>query len=258
MQASQLAAAAEEDPGASLLRLKVQEWEVEINAGLHRIMASDEAGNALELQFAFDPSTGPTLHNGIGWLASAGGWTYYYSWPDMAVTGTLTTGGVDYQVGGAGWFDHQWGDFFVLGAPAGWQWMALRLGGGSTLMVNESRSPDGETVLYGTWSDGEGLQRSLEQGRDFMDLQVLDWWTSPETGGVYPSRWRLQIGGLNLDVEISPVLADQEVKTGVPLAATYWEGKVEATGVYRGRQIAQPGYVELTGYVPLPDLPWRQ
>ena len=65
------------------------------------------------------------------------------------------------------------------------------------------------------------------------------------------------IEGLNLDVEIVPVVADQEIDEGVPAAAIYWEGKVTQTGTFRGEQISQPGYVELTGYAPPDSIPWR-
>ena len=56
---------------------------------------------------------------------------------------------------------------------------------------------------------------------------------------------------------VGPVVADQEVDEGVPPAAVYWEGKVRQRGTYGGREIDQPGYVELTGYVQPEAIPWR-
>jgi len=56
-----------------------------------------------------------------------------------AAEGTLTIEGVEADVEGEVWFDHQWGDFYVIGKPAGWQWFALHLDDGSSLMVSEVR-----------------------------------------------------------------------------------------------------------------------
>ena len=87
------------------------------------------------------------LHDGIGWMDWPFGWTYYYSYPRIKAAGTLTIGGRDVDVTGEVWFDHQWGDFFVVGKPAGWQWFAVsHLDDGSSLMISEVRGADGEVI----------------------------------------------------------------------------------------------------------------
>ena len=239
--------------------LRVREWDLSITDQTHSFTADSGDGDGLSLTFQRDLSIPPMVHGDDGWIGGPTGWTYYYSWPDMPASGSLTLDGVTYQVTGTGWFDHQWGDFFVLGAPGGWQWLALHLGDGETLMVTEARSPDGTVeALYGTWRAADGTQRTLTSEEDGIRLEVLDRWPSPHTGGEYPSRWRLTIESLDLDVEIAPVVADQEITEGVPEAAIYWEGKVELTGTYGGEPIDQPGYIELTGYVDPPVIPWRE
>ncbi len=237
--------------------LQVNDWSLEIRDSSHSIKASMEDGTRLDMTLGLEPGSAPVMHADIGWFAAPTGWSYYYSWPNMPVSGSLTVDGSRFTITGTGWFDHQWGDFFALGAPGGWQWMGLQLGDGETLMVTETRNPDGtQDAVFGTWSDGKGATRSLTES-DGIRIDVLDTWTSPDTGGEYPSRWRVVVDGLNLDVEIEPVVADQEVDEGVPPAAIYWEGKVTQTGTYRGRPIEQPGYVELTGYASPEPVPWR-
>jgi len=49
------------------------------------------------------------------------------------------------------------------------------------------------------------------------------------------------LAGLGLDLEIAPVLADQELDVGT----RYWEGAVVVAGKVAGR-----GYVEMVGYGP--------
>jgi predicted secreted hydrolase len=106
-------------------------------------------------------------------------------------------------------------------------------------MLYQLRRTDGraEPSSSGTVSGPAGEGRHLGSG-DFS-LAVLDHWRSPRSGGVYPSRWRLRIPSENLDLEITPLLADQELD----VSFRYWEGAVAVAGTQSGR-----GYVELTGY----------
>jgi predicted secreted hydrolase len=64
-------------------------------------------------------------------------------------------------------------------------------------------------------------------------------WTSPNSGAVYPAEWNLAIPGEGIDLYITPLLNDQELR----VSFTYWEGAVRVEGTQTGY-----GYVELTGY----------
>jgi predicted secreted hydrolase len=48
----------------------------------------------------------------------------------------------------------------------------------------------------------------------------------------------------NLDVEIIPLIRDQEMH----VSYVYWEGAVKATGNMADAPVVGRGYVELTGY----------
>jgi predicted secreted hydrolase len=69
---------------------------------------------------------------------------------------------------------------------------------------------------------------------------VLERWRSP-SGGEYPSRWRVRVPSARIDVEVAPLVADQELR----LSVHYWEGAVRVAS--EGRAFGR-GYVELTGY----------
>src|SRR5438105_4483681 len=75
-------------------------------------------------------------------------------------------------------------------------------------------------------------------------IEILDTWTSPRGGTRYPSRWRVTVAAEALDIEVSPILADQELA----LSVRYWEGAVRVTGRAGGRPAGGVGYVELVGY----------
>jgi predicted secreted hydrolase len=83
---------------------------------------------------------------------------------------------------------------------------------------------------------------------DDLVLETLDHWTSPRTGAVYPSGWRLSIQPIQLEVNITPSLRDQELETPDTTNITYWEGSVSVNGRSKGQALSGAGYVELTGY----------
>jgi hypothetical protein len=76
-----------------------------------------------------------------------------------------------------------------------------------------------------------------------IELTVLDYWQSPR-GGRYPARWQLKIPVEDLELEITPYLADQELQVSI----RYWEGAVKISGSAAGNPFSGSGYVELTGY----------
>jgi hypothetical protein len=77
-----------------------------------------------------------------------------------------------------------------------------------------------------------------------LEIRVLERWRSPATGIRYPARWRIAVPRAGIDLEIEPILADQELDVGL----RYWEGAVDARGTSAGRPVTGRGYVELTGY----------
>lgn len=242
-------------PGDAL-ELTVGGWELSAGPPAHALAASLD-GVALSL--ILTPTKPPALHNEIGWLAGpTSGWTYYYSWPRMAAEGVLTLGGEPRAVTGQVWMDHQWGDFFVVGHPAGWQWLALQLDDGTEIMVTESRGTDGAVAAtYGSLIGQDGSVTALRPGDAAIQLEALGTWTSPHTGAIYPQGWRLRIPSHDIDLELAPVLQDQEITSARPVSAIYWEGEVSVSGASGGRPVSGAGYVELAGYVVPPPLPWR-
>ena len=91
--------------------------------------------------------------------------------------------------------------------------------------------------------------------REEFKIDVLDTWKSPASGGIYPSRWRLNVLPLSLELSITSNLADQEMQTTASTGVTYWEGSVSLTGTAKGVKVDGVGYVELTGYTKAFDAP---
>jgi predicted secreted hydrolase len=110
-------------------------------------------------------------------------------------------------------------------------------------MFYHLRRNDGtqDAASAGTYVSASGSTSHLDA--DDFELTVLDTWESPE-GGTYPSKWRLAVQRIGLDVTVTPVIPNQELFTTV----RYWEGAVDVNGERDGAAIAGRGYVELAGY----------
>ncbi|MBX9660188.1 MAG: lipocalin family protein [Nitrospiraceae bacterium] len=77
---------------------------------------------------------------------------------------------------------------------------------------------------------------------------MISTWTSPTSKATYPSRWQVSLPSLELSLKLTPLLADQELRTTRSTQVTYWEGAVAVEGTERGQAIKGQGHVELTGY----------
>lgn len=191
----------------------------------------------------------PALQQGTGLIDfGPAGSSFYYSRTRIEVTGTLTVDGEPLAVTGLAWMDHQWGDFLVLGGQGGgWDWFSFQFDDGRDLMISLLRRADGSWFLpYATLVEVDG--RTVDLPSEAFSVEVLDHWTSPATGTVYPSRWRVRVPEYGIDFIATPTIPDQELLTTESTAVIYWEGEVLVEGTAGDRPLTGLGYVELTGY----------
>lgn len=176
--------------------------------------------------------------------AEPGNASYYIGYTRMTATGHVSVGGPPVAVRGTAWFDHEWSTSALGPGAVGWDWFSLQLGDERELMFFVIRREDGtaEPVSGGTLVETDGRTRRL--GASEVTVEVLDRWTSPESGAVYPVRWRVVSEPASVDLEVDRRLDAQELRTSF----TYWEGAVTLRGTSRGHAVAGAGYVEMTGY----------
>ncbi len=174
---------------------------------------------------------------------AAGNASYYLSYTRMETQGSIILGGPQQTVTGTSWFDHEWSTSALPAQAVGWDWFSLQLDDGRDLMFFQIRNADGsiDPSAAGTLVAVDGSSHGLS-ATDVL-LEKLSTWRSPETGGVYPVRWRVSVPAAGLDLTLEPWLEDQEMRVSFP----YWEGAVKILDSGTGRVIGQ-GYVELTGY----------
>ena len=160
----------------------------------------------------------------------------------------MSVGSQRFAVTGQSWFDHEFGSNQMKPEQTGWDWFSLQLDDGRELMLYQLRLSNGGIEPYssGTLVEKNGKARHLKL-REFR-IEPLATWRSPRSGGVYPARWRLRLPKENIELEVTPLLADQELNTQRGAPFDYWEGAVSVRGTQRNLALRGQGYVELTGY----------
>jgi predicted secreted hydrolase len=212
-----------------------------------RLVAADKG---YSLDITLTPASSIMLNGDAGLSRksdAAGAASYYYSIPRMTARGKLIRDGKPLDVTGTVWLDREWGSGSLGSDQQGWDWFALQMDDGSALMFYALRKRNGDRDAHsaGTWLAPDGSTRSLSS--DDVLIESKGEWTSPR-GGRYPARWQLRVPSLQLDVDIQPRLADQELNT----STRYWEGASTVAGTLKGQEIRGKAYVELVGYATAP------
>jgi len=232
---------------AAPFQVWLEDWRAEAlneDGSAVRLSARNEA---LALDLVLEAEKPLVLHGDRGLSAKSaepGNASYYIGYTRMKATGSLALDTGPLPVEGLAWFDHEWSSSALGPRALGWDWFSLQLDDGRDLMYFQIRRDDGtiEPVSGGTLVDVDGTTRHVPA--DALHLEVLEHWTSPQTRASYPVRWRLALPELALDLEIEPLLADQEMR----LSVVYWEGAVDVRGTAKRRPVAGRGFVEMTGY----------
>jgi predicted secreted hydrolase len=179
----------------------------------------------------------------------------YYSLTRLETRGQVTLVKKTVAVSGLSWMDHEFSTASLEPGLVGWDWFGLQLSDNTEIMIYLLRHEDGtfHSASSGTYIRSSGKTKHLSVHD--IEVTATDFWNSPNSGAVYPARWRLRIPSLTVDLIISPNLSDQEMITQQSTGVTYWEGSVSVRGIKNGRQINGHGYVELTGYAKASDAP---
>lgn len=225
----------------------IENWNVtSLNADGSQVqLYAEDEGRALNLTLA---SLKPVALQGNRGLsqksADAGNASYYYSFTRLKTEGTLTIHGETITVNGLSWMDHEWSTA-QLGADAvGWDWFSIQLSDKREVMLFQIRLKDGSIEPYssGNIIEPDGTVKYIH--RDQFDIKVLSTWTSNTTHATYPARWSISIPVQNIQLDLQPLIANQEMDVSIK----YWEGAVEISGQSDSRTVSGKGYVEMTGY----------
>jgi predicted secreted hydrolase len=169
--------------------------------------------------------------------------SYYYSEPQLRVSGSVTRNGKPLAVTGSAWLDHEWSTSVLDPEAAGWDWVGANLDDGSALMAFRIRGQqEGDLWAHAMLRDAHG--RITRFGPDAVRFTPQRHWRSPRTNAAYPVAMQIRTG--DAIWQLRPLQDDQELDSRQSTGAVYWEGAV--TVERDGRAVGR-GYLELTGYV---------
>ena len=224
--------------------VKLDDWRM-VRAADGRYQVS-VAASGFSLNLRLTPSQAPMLQGDAG-VSRKGPLvrqaSYYYSQPQLQVTGSIARDGKQIAVGGSAWLDHEWSSSVLDPNASGWDWVGANLDDGGALMAFQIRSAAGDKLwAHAALRDASGTvtQFAPEQVRFIPQRQ----WRSPRTGAAYPVATQIQTGTTLW--RLTPLQDDQELDSRRSTGAVYWEGAVKLT---RDGKAAGRGYLEMTGYV---------
>ncbi|KAF3998359.1 lipocalin-like domain-containing protein [Glaciimonas immobilis] len=197
-------------------------------------------------RFALTPTQLPLLQGEQGYsrkgpLSSQA--SYYYSEPQLRVSGTVTHAGRRDAVTGTAWLDHEWSTSVLAEGASGWDWLGANLDDGSALMAFQIRRGDGSKLwAHAALRDANG--RTTQFNQDQVNFVPQRNWRSPRTDASYPVQSILRTGAV--EWLLTPLQDDQELDSRESTGSVYWEGAVT---ISRSGKSVGRGYFELTGYV---------
>ncbi len=236
--------------------VRIDDWSLVLEGATY---VARIAAREFDLELRFSATQGVLLqgHNGYSRKGPrAGQASYYYSRPQLALTGSVTLrpdsgtprgGARKMQVEGRAWLDHEWSSQAMAEEAVGWDWIGINLDDGGALMAFRMRDAGGGVFWAGgTHRSAGGRVRVLRPAE--VHFTPLRRWRSPRTGADYPVAMRVRIGQVQsagMIIELEPVMEDQELDSRASTGTVYWEGAVR---VRRGGKPVGRGYLELTGY----------
>ncbi|WP_060511684.1 lipocalin-like domain-containing protein [Pseudomonas sp. NBRC 111124] len=218
-------------------RAWINNWSLQGDDSIHRLqMHASGQGFAYDLTLASDQPL--VLHGDRGYSEKSGKGqaSYYYSQPFYQVSGEVERDGQRIPVTGQAWLDREWSSQPLAAGQSGWDWFSLHLGSGAKLMLFQVREDQGQPYRAGTWVGPDGQVRAL-QGAEVALTPLA--WADQDNGKRVPTRWRVQVPAVQVDVQVEAVQTRAWMGTRFP----YWEGPVRVSGSAQGR-----GYLEMTGY----------
>jgi predicted secreted hydrolase len=227
--------------------LRLGDWSIREAGGSHILRSTIDSDLVFEATLTPKKSVVLNGRDGVS-FKDKGEASRYFSYTRMALEGDLTIDGNVEHFTGSAWMDREFGTWKPTENQKGWDWFSVQLDDETELMCYQLRNSKGETSPFssGTFVEADGSHVGLSMN-DFS-IDVLETWVSPNSGAEYPSRWILKVANRKLELEITPVLRDQELDTRGTTMIVYWEGSCRVKGTVDGREVLGRAYVELVGY----------
>jgi predicted secreted hydrolase len=224
-------------------------WEILWNGSRQDLEA---IGDQFNLRLRLEPQKPPVIHglDGVSQKsAGAGHASHYISLTRLAVSGDIELNKKKFPVTGTAWMDHEFFTQQLDAEQVGWDWLSLQFDDNGELMLFRIRRKDGSIDPFssGTYVDATGKSIHLAQ-KDFTLRPMGETWASDSDRAVYPIHWQVSVPSLEINVDVSTPLKQQELAGKAALSPSYWEGAIRIAGTRNGSPLTGVGYLEMTGY----------
>ncbi len=257
------------------------EWKTRVDASgefipfSSRLSAKDDAG-AFSVDLETTNTKRPYEAGGRGYLPfGQRGSFYYYSLTRLQVAGTLTltkldgTGTETVNVSGIGWYDHQWGPFYVTPirnkSLEEYEWMSIQLDSNDEILLTTVWEPHGETPSLPAYG-GAGLIRadgSFDKVLGSHRWKRTRFWRSGKQHCTYSAGWTFDAPEWDTHLVIKPRYHDQltplidapppNILGAVSrlfegwgtLLGDFWEGSCRVSGTFAGQPATGVAFAEL-------------
>ena len=158
------------------------------------------AGKRFRLDLEMQPTQPPILNGERGYSRKGprpSQASYYYSVPQLKVSGSVARNGKTSKVTGRAWLDREWSSDVLPENAVGWNWTGLNFDDGSALMAFQVRKADGTAVYAGGTFRSAGGRQTVLAPQD-VQFKARRIWTSPDTGASYPveAEFRVRLDGV--------------------------------------------------------------
>jgi len=234
---------------SDILSVQNQGWSVE-QLGDRFVLRAD--GEKSGIRLLLSSAKKPIIHgkDGVSQKASCKGCaSHYYSLTRLKTEGLVYVDGKAERItAGWSWMDHEFGSNQLTAEQIGWDWFSVQLENNTELMLYVMRRRDGslDKNSSGTIIGADG--NAIHLAKDDFKISSTSKWTSPNSNGVYPMRWTVEVPKHQIKLNVNPVLKDQELLTKRSTGVTYWEGAADVSGTIAGKAVKGQSYVEMTGY----------
>jgi len=213
----------------------------------------------------------PLVVGGDGFmlLGNNGDSTYYYSYTNMKVNGTIKYNNVtDTITSGIAWIDRQWGPFTVgVNTSNKYEWFSMQADQPNAIL-GQPQAPS-EYNIWQIYSDTNSVayrpewrmvssifpDNTQDTSSSFF-YERTGYWHDAVNNKYYSSRWRLIDPKHGVNIDMTPKISNQVIDVTM---FKFWEGTTSLKGTVNDLPITGVGFAELVqnhnSNIALPSVP---
>ncbi len=213
----------------------------------YEIIASAADGG---LQLSSESLKNPLILGDSGYFnQGASAYTYYYSFTENKINGSILFGEISEEVSGTAWIDKQYGTF----SPATeeyYEWFSVNLSNGMDLVVWDLFTAQNQLPDLSAYRHMSVWQDSATQftTHDYQ-MERLSYAYMPDGAMCYAQSWHLSSEEMQMDLIITTLNSHGDVQ----LPFRFYEGATSVSGTVNGVPVTGRGFAELVKSYEAPE-----